>query len=319
MLARCPGGPGTSDSAGSSTSTLLVTGREGQRMATVVVCDDDAVLRESVSGLCEEAGLTVVAETDRGFDALELVRRFDVDILLLDLALPDGSGERALEALQGVQSSPIVVVFTAYAEDPDRLIRLGAREVIEKPDFARLQSVLALLASTSDSRDPDGPGRDERRRTSRSVAEMPHAWRSPSGISSSHDLVQALKHTVPGDALLLIVTNGLDRLEEEAGPMLAADCRLGAARLLRDTLRIQDAVHEVPEVIGFVGVLRGGDASAAEAAWNRLIALVDASGSPGHLTGARTRVDDEGGPAALARAIAAIQTAGSDAGVLLGV
>lgn len=288
-------------------------------MATVVVCDDDPVVRESVSGLCEEAGLTVVAETDHGFDALELVRRFGVDILLLDLALPDGSGERALEALQEIEPGPIVIVFTAYAEDPDRLIRLGAREVIEKPDFARLQAVLSNLASTSEPAAPAGDDHDERRRTSRAVAESPPAWRSPSGVSSSHDLVRALKLTVPGDALLLIVTNGLERLEADAGPTLIADCRLGAARLLRGTLRVQDLVHEVPEVHGFVGILRGGDGTAAEAAWNRLVALAEDAAAPGHLTGVRTRVDEQGGQAALARAITAIQKAGSDARVLLGV
>jgi CheY-like chemotaxis protein len=292
-------------------------------MATVVVCDDDAVLRQSVSDLCEEAGLTVVAETDHGFDALELVRRFAVDILLLDLALPDGSGERALEALREVESSPVVIVFTAYAEDPDRLIRLGAREVIEKPDFARLQAVLAQLAAstvaTAAAAATDGSDGSERRRTSRDVVAAPETWRSPSGISSSRDLPRSLKLTVPGDALLLIVTQGLERLEDDAGPMLSADCRLHAAGLLRATLRIQDLVHEVPEVTGFVGVLRGGDASAAEGAWTRLVDLVHASGAPGQLTGVRTRVDDQGGHAALARAIAALRTAGSEAGVLLGV
>jgi CheY-like chemotaxis protein len=291
-------------------------------MATVVVCDDDPILRQSVSDLCEEAGLTVVAETDLGFDALELVRRFAVDILLLDLALPDGSGERALEALQAVDNSPVVVVFTAYAEDPDRLIRLGAREVIEKPDFARLQTVLSQLAASSAataSTGTDGSDGSERRRTSREVIAAPDIWRSPSGISSSRDLPQSLKLTVPGDALLLIVTHGLDRLEDDAGPMLTADCRLHAAGLLRATLRIQDLVHEVPEVTGFVGVLRGGDATAAEGVWSRLVPLVAESGAPGHLTGARTRVDDQGGQAALARTVAAIRTAGSDAPVLLGV
>jgi CheY-like chemotaxis protein len=291
-------------------------------MATVVVCDDDAVLRQSVSDLCEEAGLTVVAETDHGHDALELVRRFAVDILLLDLALPDGSGERALEALHAVDNSPVVIVFTAYAEDPDRLIRLGAREVIEKPDFARLQTVLSQLAASSAataSTGTDGSDGSERRRTSREVIAAPDIWRSPSGISSSRDLPQSLKLTVPGDALLLIVTHGLDRLEDDAGPMLTADCRLHAAGLLRATLRIQDLVHEVPEVTGFVGVLRGGDATAAEGVWSRLVTLVAESGAPGHLTGVRTRVDDQGGQAALARTVAAIRTAGSDAPVLLGV
>lgn len=288
-------------------------------MATVVVCDDDPVLRQTVSELCEAAGLTVVAETDHGFDALELVRRFRVDILLLDLALPDGSGERALEALRDVEEPPIVVVFTAYAEDPDRLLRLGAREVIEKPDFPRLENVLNRLAASEGPSTQAGSDGLERRRTSRPVDAPPEQWRSPSGISSSHDLVQTMQRTIAGDAVLLIVTHGLDRLEADVGPMLTADCHLRAAALLRGTLRIQDLVHEVPEVSGFVGVLRGGDESAAEAVWARLLDLVVAAGLPGHLTGVRTRVDDSGGPAALARAVAAIGTAGTDAAVLVGV
>jgi CheY-like chemotaxis protein len=287
-------------------------------MATVVVCDDDAVLRQTVSELCEAAGLTVVAETDHGFDALELVRRFRVDVLLLDLALPDGSGERALESLREIEEPPIVVVFTAYAEDPDRLIRLGAREVIEKPDFARLETVLTLLA-VSESAAPDvGSDGHERRRTSHPVDAAPDVWRSPSGISSSHDLVQTMQRTVAGDSVLLIVTNGLDRLEADVGPMLTADCHLRAAALLRDTLRIQDLVHEVPEVSGFIAVLRGGDEGAAEAVWARLLDLAAAAGLPGHLTGARTRIDASGGQAALARAVATIGKAGTDAHVLLG-
>ena len=94
-------------------------------MVTVVVCDDDPFLRQSVTELCEAAGLTVVAETDRGADAVELVKRFDVDVLVLDLAMADGSGERTLEALRDLEAQPVVIVLTAYAEDPDRLVRLG--------------------------------------------------------------------------------------------------------------------------------------------------------------------------------------------------
>lgn len=286
-------------------------------MVTVVVCDDDAFLRKNVSELCEAAGLTVVAETDRATDALELVKRFDVDVLLLDLALPDGSGERALEALREVESEPIVIVLTAYADDPDRLVRLGAREVIEKPNFSRLESVLAHLA-TAASRAPQGSGTgDERRRTTRPVSAAPEHWRSPSGISSSHDLVPTLRSTVEGDAILLIVARDLEQVERDAGPTLTADCRLRSAGLLRDTLRVQDVVHEVPEVDGFAGVLRGGDAGAAEAAWNRLIVLVNASRAPGYLSGAHARVDHQGGEGALARAIAAIGSAASDAHLLV--
>lgn len=286
-------------------------------MVTVVVCDDDAFLRQNVSQLCEDAGLTVVAETDSGNDAVELVRRFGVDVLLLDLALPDGSGERALEALRDTDPHPVVIVLTAYAEDPDRLARLGAREVIEKPDFSRLESVLAQLATAARTADPSA-AMEERRRTTRAVVAPLELWRSPSGISSSNDLALTLRSTVPGDALLLIVTQGLDRIERDAGPTLAADCRLRGAALLRETLRVQDVIHEVPGVNGFVGVLRGGDATAAEAAWRRLIAAVVAAGVPGHLCGAHARIDERGGPAALARAMGVVTGAAPDDHLLLG-
>lgn len=284
-------------------------------MVSVVVCDDDALLRQNVTDLCEEAGLTVVAETDRGHDALELVRRFAVDVLLLDLALPDGSGEITLAALREVDPHPIVIVLTAYAEDPDRLVRLGAREVIEKPDFSRLQAVLGHLAAIR-LPTPEPSAMGERRRTSRWVAAPPQVWRSPSGISSSHDLTSVLQEAVEGDAVLVLVPQGLDRLERDVGATLATDCRLRAAALLRSTLRIQDVVHDLPEVGGFVAVLRGGDASAAPAAWARLLTLASAQDLPGELTGAHTRVDAQGGAAALARAVATVHTGGSAARIL---
>ena len=240
-------------------------------MATVVVCDDDGLLRRTVSDLCEAAGLQVVAETDRGIDALELVRRFKVDILVLDLSLGDGSsGEHTLEQLQEVEPPPIVVVFTAYASNAANLIRLGAREVIEKPDLVRLAEVLGRLAITTAG---DTGGGEERRRTSRAVAPAADRWRSPSGIGSSSDLRHTLQDVVEGDALIVVSVRGLDELEAAVGPVLTADCRLAVGRLLRTTLRIQDLVHEQPDVDGFVGVLRGGDARAADAVWNRLIAL----------------------------------------------
>ena len=285
-------------------------------MVTVVVCDDDAFLRQNVSQLCEDAGLTVVAETDSGRDAVELVRRFDVDVLLLDLALTDGSGERALEALRDADSHPVVIVLTAYAEDPERLARLGAREVIEKPDFTRLEAVLAHLASAPRASSPSTDV-EERRRTSREVQPTVPLWRSPSGISSSHDLALTLHETVEGDAILLLVSQGLDGVERDRGATLAADCRLRAAALLRDTLRVQDVIHEVPGVGGFVAVLRGGDATAAQAAWNRLVNAVTAVGLPGHLCGAHTRVDERGGPAALARVMGVVAGATADDHVLL--
>lgn len=275
-------------------------------MATVVVCDDDKVVRAAISSVCEEAGLEVVAETDSGADCAELVRRFDVDVLILDLALTDGSGELTIETLHLEGSTAAIVVFTAYASDPGRLLRLGAREIIDKPDFEALGEVLAGLSSSVDQA---GIQPDDRRQASRVVEAAPKMWRSPAGISSHLDLTHSLQKLEIGDAALAVTVVGLDTLENDVGPLLAADCRLAVAGMLRDELRIQDLLHEAPEIGGFVALLRGGDARAAGAVWSRLTAAVREATVPGEIKGAASRVDTIGAKDAVARAVGALQMA----------
>lgn len=275
-------------------------------MATVVVCDDDPVARAAVSAVCATAGLEVVAETDNSHDAVEMVRRFGVDVLLLDLSLSDGSGEEALNVLEADGSHASVIVFTAYASDPPRLLRLGAREVVEKPDFERLGAVLGGLgASIGDH--AESP--DNRRVASREVGTAPKLWRSPAGVSSHHDLTYSLDQMEAGDAALAVTVVGLDLLEADVGPLLVADCRLAVAAILRDELRVQDLLHEAPEVGGFVALIRGGDARASNAVWSRLTEAVRTAGLPGEIKGAASRVDSLGAKDAVARAIGALQPA----------
>src|SRR5687768_5706844 len=201
-------------------------------MATVVVCDDDPSVRTNVTVTCEEAGLEVVAETDRGGDAIELVRRFGVDVLVLEPTLSDGSGEAALQLLQSERSGVAVVVFTAYASDPWRLLRLGVREVVEKPAFEVLQRALANVGSQIEEKVPA----DERRTASRAVPDAPRMWRSPAGVSASHDLHDSILGLEVGDAALAVTVVGLEALESDVGPLLTADCRLAIGATLRDQL-----------------------------------------------------------------------------------
>lgn len=275
-------------------------------MATVVVCDDDMVVRAAISSVCAHAGLEVVAETDSGADAAEMVRRFGVDVLVLDLSLSDGSGEQTLAILDAERSHVAVIVFTAYASDPGRLIRLGAREVVEKPDFERLSDVLASLGTSVDQAEGQT---DDRRIASREVETAPKMWRSPAGVSSHRDLAHSLLKLEIGDSVLGVTVVGLDVLETDVGPLLAADCRLAVAGILGDELRVQDLLHEAPEVDGFVALLRGGDARSTGAVWSRLTAAVSKADLPGEIKGAGSRVDTIGAKDAVARAVGALQTA----------
>ena len=196
-------------------------------MATVVVCDDDKVVRAAISAVCADAGLEVVAETDSGADCAEMVRRFAVDVLVLDLSLSDGSGELTLENLNREGSNAAVIIFTAYASDPGRLIRLGAREVVDKPDFALLGDVLKALGTSVDHA-AAAPQPDDRRLASRDVETAPKMWRSPAGVSSRHDLAHSLLQLELGDAALAVTVAGLDALENDVGA--AAHQRLPPGR-----------------------------------------------------------------------------------------
>jgi CheY-like chemotaxis protein len=274
-------------------------------VATVVVCDDDRVTRAAVSTACTEAGLEVVAETDSGADAAEMVRRFDVDILVIDVAISDGSGERTLATLEADDASATVIVFTAYAPDPGKLRRLGASNVVEKPDLDLLADVLRAAGSAAAANGVQA----DRRSSSRAVELPPKVWRSPAGVSAHQDLLHALLRMEPGDAVLAVTVVGLEGLEADVGPLLTADCRLAVAGVLRDELRVQDLLHEVPEVQGFVALIRGGDARAAGAVWSRLTAGVTEAKLPGEVKGATSRVDTVGANDAVARAVGALQGA----------
>ena len=132
-------------------------------------------------------------------------------------------------------------------------------------------------------------------------------WQSPSGVSPTHDLAHSYLTLEPGDAVLAVCVRGLDAFEADVGPLLANDCRLAVARLLRTDLRIQDLLHLAPDGDGFIALLRGGDARAAAAVWSRLTAVVRRDQLIGELHGVGSRVDSHGGADAVARSVGALQ------------
>lgn len=275
-------------------------------MATVVVCDGDAAVRAAVSAACADAGLDLVAETDACADAVELVRRFSVDILVLDLSLADGAGERTLRTLRDESSKVRSVIFTAYAPDPVSLRALGARDVVDNRDYTRLGHVLGYLRDTAD-RDT---GHTERRLTSHEVVNVPSRWRSPAGVAAHRDMAAALETLESGDSVLAVTMVGLDTLADDVGPLLVADCRLAMAGALRDELRVQDLLHEEPTIDGFVALLRGGDERAVGAVWSRLLAEVRTQELPGEVRGAASRVDAMGSFDAVSRSVGTLRGIG---------
>jgi len=101
---------------------------------TVLVVDDDRIIRSTITDVLEHAGYAVVVGQD-AVEGLRLARERRPDVILLDLALPKRSGLDMLDDLKGSQEtrSIPVILITAYAfllRSSD--VRLAA-SVIQKP------------------------------------------------------------------------------------------------------------------------------------------------------------------------------------------
>ncbi len=114
----------------------------------ILVVEDDEGIRRGIADALRYAGFEVI-EAARGGDGLARATTAEIDLLLLDLVLPEKSG---LEILREVRRSrPIlpVIVLTARGDEADRVegLRLGADDYVVKPFsvkelLARIEAVM---------------------------------------------------------------------------------------------------------------------------------------------------------------------------------
>jgi signal transduction histidine kinase/CheY-like chemotaxis protein/CHASE3 domain sensor protein len=115
----------------------------------VMIADDDVRNIFSLSKVLESAGMNVVSAVD-GKEALEqLKKNTDVDIVLMDMMMPEMDGYdamRAIRAMSGMSKLPIIAVTAkAMAEDRQKCISAGASDYITKPvDKDQLMSLLRV-------------------------------------------------------------------------------------------------------------------------------------------------------------------------------
>jgi len=81
----------------------------------VVVADDEAVIRMGLKTMLHALGHTVIATARNGQEAIERVKQFGPDLLLLDIKMPDMDGLTAAQILAREHPLPIVML-TAYSQ-----------------------------------------------------------------------------------------------------------------------------------------------------------------------------------------------------------
>jgi signal transduction histidine kinase len=102
--------------------------------ATILVIDDEAGMREGCRRALTPAGHLVDSAADLA-TSLELIRRSDHDLYLIDVMLPDGSGLDLLEAILKRDPNAICIIITGFGsiEMAVEAVRLGAYDFLSKP------------------------------------------------------------------------------------------------------------------------------------------------------------------------------------------
>jgi two-component system KDP operon response regulator KdpE len=106
----------------------------GATPVTVLIVDDEPAIRRFLrTSLAAQSYRAVEAEN--GAAALDQLRRGSIDVLVLDLGLPDMNGLDIIERLRGQGSAVPIIVLSARGDEADkvRALDLGADDYVTKP------------------------------------------------------------------------------------------------------------------------------------------------------------------------------------------
>ncbi len=111
----------------------------------ILVVDDERAIRRLLRMYLTDAGYTVTEAAD-GSEALDQVRRGGIDLVLLDLMLPEVDGFEVTRRLREIASIPVIMV-TARSEEAHRVtgLELGADDYVTKP-FSPIEVVARVKA-----------------------------------------------------------------------------------------------------------------------------------------------------------------------------
>lgn len=110
----------------------------------VLIADDHAILRRGLAQIIAEAGdMQVCAEAETGAQAVKLAREHPVDVVLLDITMPDRNGLDTLKQLKKERPKLAVLMLSMHPEETYalRAIKAGASGYLTK------QSAPALLVT----------------------------------------------------------------------------------------------------------------------------------------------------------------------------
>jgi two-component system response regulator DesR len=118
-------------------------------MTTVVLADDEALLRKALAALLPmEGDITVLAEAPDGASAVEVTRTHCPDVLVIDLEMPGVDGLDAVRQIRQTRPDQVILMLTRHARPGvlRRALKLGVQGFVSKSaEPAQIAEVIAAL------------------------------------------------------------------------------------------------------------------------------------------------------------------------------
>lgn len=114
-------------------------------MAKILICDDTAFMRKTLSTILKEGKHEVVGEASDGREAIELFEKTTPDLVIMDITMPFMDGLQALKEILFIDPNAKVIMCSALGNQKNVIeaIRSGAKDFIIKPPVP--QKVLEIV------------------------------------------------------------------------------------------------------------------------------------------------------------------------------
>jgi len=121
---------------------------------TVLLVDDEAPVRATLSKFLKSIGVQEILEASNGEEAVQTVKaRPDLKLILLDLKMPVKDGLKTLEEIRGILPQVKVVMLTGYpfyGEADQAVQKWGVVDFIVKPvDLDYLERIVSAVLSSA--------------------------------------------------------------------------------------------------------------------------------------------------------------------------
>ena len=119
----------------------------GSEVARILIADDEAPARARLRDLLDDCRetfpLAIVDEARNGREALEVINREKVDIVLLDIRMPEIDGMETARHIAGMEQPPAIIFTTAFDAYAIKAFEVNAIDYLLKPiRLERLQTAL---------------------------------------------------------------------------------------------------------------------------------------------------------------------------------